>query len=145
MPQHRRYGKRVLIHYRGSLSDGRVFDDNTQGEALEVMIGARCLPPGIEEALHEMAPGEERSLALSPDKAFGQIDAAGIMELPRYAVPRAHELRTGMRIEWHSPHAAQPVNVLVAAINEATVTLDFNHPLAGESVVYWVRLVAVLD
>jgi FKBP-type peptidyl-prolyl cis-trans isomerase 2 len=109
------------------------------------MLGVGMLPLGIEEALHIMQIGEERELLLTPDKAFGQIDAGGIIELPCYAVPRAHELEKGMMVEWQSTQAPKDVMVLVADINETTVTLDFNHPLAGESVTYWVTLVDIID
>lgn len=141
---HKRYGTIVLINYQGRLSDGSVFDDHTTDEPLEVMLGARMLPLGIEEALHEMQAGEERTLTLSPAKAFGQVDAEGIMELPHYAVPRAHELKAGTMIDWYSPKAQRSVNCLVAEVNEATVTLDFNHPLAGQEVEYWVKVVDIL-
>lgn len=144
MSNSRRYGINVLINYQGRFPDGTIFDDRSKGEPLEVMLGTRSLPLGIEEALHEMEPGEERTLALTPDRAFGQIDAEGIMELPRFSVPQAHDLEAGMMIEWYSPKALKTVHVMVAAITAATVTLDFNHPLAGEDVVYWVRLVDIV-
>jgi FKBP-type peptidyl-prolyl cis-trans isomerase 2 len=140
----KRYGDVVAINYRGCLRDGTVFDDHSSGEPLEVMLGAHELPLGVEGALLEMLVGEERILHLPPEQAFGPIDAEGIMRLPRFAVPNAHQLEAGMTISWHAPQAPKTqVLVRVVAVDATTVTLDFNHPLAGEEVEYWLKLVAV--
>jgi FKBP-type peptidyl-prolyl cis-trans isomerase 2 len=135
----------VAVNYLGRLGDGTVFDDCSQGSPLEVMLGTRMLPPGIERALHEMQKGEERILRLLPVDAFGAIDGDAIIVLPRFSVPMSHELEVGMMIKWQSPNAPKVVNCLVAAITDATVTLDFNHPLAGEEVEYWLKLINISD
>jgi FKBP-type peptidyl-prolyl cis-trans isomerase 2 len=140
-----RYGSLITINYRGRLNDGTVFDDCSSGEPLRVVLGAGMLPPGVEAALHIMQKGEERTVRLLPEEAFGAIDGEGIMALPRFSVPRAHELEAGMMIEWLSPKAPKVVNCLVVGVNEATITLDFNHPLAGEEVEYWLKLVDVVE
>jgi FKBP-type peptidyl-prolyl cis-trans isomerase 2 len=137
----RRWGSVLAIYYRGRLSDGTVFDERCEGEALEVMLGAKMVPPGVEKVLREMQKGEERTVLLPPETAFGQIDGEGIIVVPRFAVPRDHELETGMMIEWRSPKAPKPALCCVAEITETTVTLDFNHPLAGAEVEYWLKLV----
>ncbi|MDR2107852.1 MAG: FKBP-type peptidyl-prolyl cis-trans isomerase [Coriobacteriales bacterium] len=130
----KRYGAVVSINYQGRLLDGTVFDDHMSDEPLPVMLGAKMVPLGIEQALHVMQSGEERTLRLLPEEAFGAIDGEGIITLPRFAVPNAHELESGMMIRWQSPKAPKEVNCLVAEVNQATVTLDFNHPLAGQEV-----------
>lgn len=145
MPVSKRYGLRVKINFRGSFPDGRIIDDHLDDEPYEVLLGAGMLPIGVEAALLEMEIGEERLLMLSPDQAFGEIDSEGIIKVPRYAVPRAHELEKGMTIEWSSQKAPKNVLVRIVDIDECTVTMDYNHPLAGESLVYQLKLVDIVD
>ena len=122
-------GQRVRFLYRGSFPDGRTFDD--------------CMK-ALEEALAAMEPGEERVLELSPAEAYGAYDESALQRVPTYRIPNGENLPVGQMIAWKTPRSAEPVPATVVSVENQVATLDFNHPLAGKDLVYWVKLIDVV-
>lgn len=137
--------KRVRINYKGSFADGTVFYDNENGLPIEVVVGGRSLPGALDKALAEMKVGEQRTV--DAPKAYGEYHPDAVQtRVPRYKIPNGDQLEEGMELMWTSPaNPLTPVPAKVLRVTEFTVDLDFNHPLAGKDLVYWVRLVEILD
>jgi len=144
MDQADRRGRRALVYYRGGALGEEAFDDFSQGKPAEILIGCGQVPPGIDEVLFEMRTGEERIVTLPPEKAYGQHDPAGVRSYARLLIEGGETLQTGDWLTWTNPVSRRPIPVKVIAATEHTVTLDFNHPLAGKSLEYWIKLVDIL-
>ena len=139
MPQ---TGNRVRFLYRGSLLDGTVFDDG-KDEPHEIILGRHQVMKPLEAALSSMEVGEERTVGIQAKDAYGLYDERALQSFPAYKVPHGEDLPVGETIGWTSPRNAQPIPAKVVNIENQVVTLDFNHPLAGKDIEYWVKLVAV--
>lgn len=137
-----RSGQRVRFLYRGSLPEGEVFDD-CEGSPHEIIIGRHQIMRKVEEALAEMEIGEERTIELAPEDAYGPYREDALQKFPAYKVPNGENLPVGETIGWRSPRNIEPIPAKVVSIENQIVTLDFNHPLAGKDIVYWVKLVSV--
>lgn len=138
--------RRALINYRGSLADGTVFDDNEKGEPLEVVIGGHSVPEPLDEALGEMKIGEERVVYVPAARGYGEYDRSAVQRVQRSSIPNGDQLREGMSVHWTFPKSAgRAVPATVVEAGEWSVELDFNHPLAGKDLVYWIRLVDLPD
>lgn len=137
--------RRVRINYKGSFADGTVFYDKADGDPIEVVVGGRSLPAALDRALAEMKAGEERTVAVP--KAYGEYRPEAIQtRVPRFKIPNGDRLEEGMELMWTSPaNPLSPVPAKVIRADEFTVDLDFNHPLAGKDLLYWVKLVELLD
>lgn len=133
-------GKTVRFLYKGSFPDGTVFDDGT-AEPHEITLGRRQVMEAIESALSTMKVGEEAVIELSAEAAYGPYDEDAVQRFPAYMVPNGNNLPVGKTIGWTSPRNSQPIPAKVSSIENGIVTLDFNHPLAGKDIVYWVKLV----
>lgn len=140
-----RFGKYALIHYKGGALGQEPFEDHTEDEPRKIQIGMDQVPRGIDEALFEMAPGETRTVVLIPEKAYGEHDPDGVQIRMRDEVPDGHELEVGAVLAWRNPitHAMLPAKVVEATRDY--VKLDFNHPLAGETLEYTIEMLDIVD
>lgn len=137
---------RFWINYKGMFPDGTVFDDNEDGEPLEVLIGARhSVMEPLENTVRQMNIGEERIVEIPCELAYGKYDRDGVKRIQKYLVPNADRLEAGMSIQWTSTNSIEPIHVRVVHVDDFVVELDFNHPLAGKDLVYWVKVVDILD
>ena len=136
-------GQRVRFLYRGSFPDGRTFDD-CKGVPHEIVLGRRQVMKALEETLSAMEPGEERILELSPAEAYRAYDESALQRVPTYRIPNGENLPVGQMIAWKTPRSAEPVPATVVSVENQVATLDFNHPLAGKDLVYWVKLIDVV-
>ena len=134
-------GDTVKIEYEGSLDDGSVFDSSKKhGEPLEFEVGAHQILPSFEDALMGMEEGEEKEFKLTPQDAYGDRNPQLVQNVPRDQVPANTECGSILVITL--PNGLQmPVKVI--EISEEWVTLDLNHPLAGETLSFKIRIVGV--
>lgn len=132
-------GKRVLVEYQGMLEDGTVFDSSEENGPLDITIGSGQVIQGIDEALAEMEIGEERTVSIPCEKAFGQYNERNIQKRELRYVPNAENLPVGQRISFMGP-GGQKVSALVQKIEEGYVYLDFNNKLAGKTLVYNLKI-----
>ena len=138
MPQ---TGNRVRFLYRGSLLDGTVFDDG-KDEPHEITLGRHQVMKPLEAALSSMEVGDERTVSIQAKDAYGLYDESALQSFPAYKVPHGEDLPVGETIG-RAISESQPIPAKVVSIENQVVTLDFNHPLAGKDIEYWVKLVAV--
>jgi FKBP-type peptidyl-prolyl cis-trans isomerase SlyD len=132
-------GKTVCLEYVLSLMDGTVVD-STEGSGLWTYVhGATRMPPGLASGVEGLGVGDHARLELSPEQAFGPIDPAAFQDVPRGLVPTT-ALQVGFAGELPGPDGTL-IPFRIHAIQADTVTLDLNHPLAGQNVIFdvWVR------
>lgn len=134
-------GQTVFFLYEGRFPNGEVFDDGTT-DPHSIVIGRREVLPKMEAALAEMSVGEERTLELGPDDAYGRRIESAVQHFPAYKIPNGDKMPVGEYIEWFSPrNPDHPIPAKVQSIVNGEVTLDFNHPLADKDIVYWIKVV----
>lgn len=135
--------RRFAFHYRGMLEDGTVFFDSAGKEPMECTEGRHEVMSALEAALCEMEPGEERTVHVG--KAYGDYDESAVQRrVLRYLIPGGDDLQEGQEIMWTSPQNPQkPIPARIVRADEYTFDIDFNHPLAGKDLTYWVNLVSV--
>jgi len=134
-------GKTVQVHYKGTLADGTVFDSSEGGEPLEFQTGAQSVIPGFEAAVVSMAVGETKTVTIACADAYGESSQDMIGLVPRASLPEDLDPEVGMMLEMHTQDGSMPVRVV--ALDEENVTLDANHPLAGEDLTFELTLVAI--
>ncbi len=136
-------GRRLKVHYTGSLEDGTVFDTSRDKEPMIVPLGLQRVITGFEEALEGMGAGETKRVVIPPGKAYGPHRPELVTEVARDQFPDALQLREGQRLQLTNP-AGMVTAVLVKALGDDTVTLDANHPLAGHTLVFDIEVLEVL-
>lgn len=141
--KHQEYsGKIALVRYRGGAVGGEIIDE-CLGEPDEIIIGAGQVPRGIEEALYDMEIGEQRDVIIPAAKAYGEHDPEGVVRYLRSFLADGDDLHLGDLVAWEHPVSKQVVPVRVVDETEETLTIDFNHLLAGQDLAYWLELVAI--
>lgn len=135
-------GDTVRIHYTGTLNDGTVFDSSQGREPLEFTVGSGEIIPGLDNALPGMSVGEEKSVAIPADDAYGQPDPNGRQEVPRAQIPEDIPLDPGTALQMQMPDG-RAVPVTVAEVTEEVVVLDANHPLAGKDLNFDIEMVEI--
>jgi FKBP-type peptidyl-prolyl cis-trans isomerase SlpA len=135
-------GAQVTLHYEIRLSDDRVVDSTFESEPMQFVVGDGSLDPRLEESLFGLPEGERTRILLTPEFAFGAPDPEMIHELPRADVPDDLSLGIDDLVEFNLPNG-DTVAGIVRAINEETLLVDFNHPLAGMNIQFIVHVLAV--
>ena len=138
-------GDTVKVHYEGTLDDGTVFDSSEKhGEPLEFEVGSGKLIPGFDDAIVGMKKGEEKKIKLEPCDAYGEHNPKLIKKIPLDQLPQKEELKAGMMLMLTLPEGVQ-FTALVSEIDEETVTLDLNHPLAGQTLNFKITVVDIVS
>ncbi len=141
MPQ-AKHGDLVKIHYKGSLEDGTVFDSSAGREPLEFTIGEGQVIPGFEEMVMGMEPGQSKTNTIPSDQAYGERRDDMMIEVERSHLPPDLNPEVGQDLYMQSPEG-HVLPVRIVAVQEAAVTIDANHPLAGKDLTFEVELVSI--
>jgi FKBP-type peptidyl-prolyl cis-trans isomerase 2 len=132
-------GDTVKVHYTGKLDDGTVFDSSESREPLKFTLGEGQVVAGFEEAVTGMDTGESKTFRIPAEKAYGPRSEDMVVQVDRDKldadmVPKPGEL-------WQiSRDNEDPIIVMVTEVDEETVTLDANHPLAGKDLTFEIRV-----
>lgn len=137
-------GDRVDVHYVGTLADGREFDSSHGGEPLTFIIGEGNLIGAFENAIVGMTPGDNKSVTIAADEAYGQHEPGLVHQVARAQIPDEVELAPGTRLQAQNDQG-QTIVLTVTQFDDASVTLDANHPLAGEDLTFDLQLVKIHD
>ncbi len=131
-------GDRVTIEYEGMLEDGEIIESSANTGPFELEVGEGAMPPGFENALIDMKEGEEKTVVLQPDEAFGHKDEKLLHTVNRNVLGENTTPKTGMVLGMtvDKDGQKQTIPALIAAVNGEDVTIDFNHPLAGKAITY---------
>lgn len=135
-------GDTVQIHYTGKLDDGTVFDSSEGREPLAVTLGEGQVIPGFESAAVGMEVGETKETRIDVADAYGERRDDLLLDVPREQLPDDLEVEVGTQLQLQQPDG-RAVPVTVAQLDDAKVTLDANHPLAGQPLTFELTLVAV--
>ena len=135
-------GKTVKVHYKGTLDDGTVFDSSEGGDPIEFEMGSGALIPGLEAAVAEMEVNMTRSVTIPSAEAYGDVNEDMVGQIPRSNLPEDIEPEVGMVLSMQSSEGDMPVRIV--ALDEDHLTLDANHPLAGQNLTFELTLVEVV-
>ncbi len=136
-------GKVVFIHYTLTNDQGEVLDSSKGGEPLGYVHGIGSIIPGLAKALEGKQKGDQFEVTVPPEEAYGQRDETLIQRLPRSAFPEEVDLVPGMQFQARSAAGTQIITV--TAVEGDEVTVDSNHPLAGESLTFAVEVTEVRE
>lgn len=133
-------GKKVKVHYTGTLDDGTKFDSSIdRGEPLEFVCMAGQMIPGFDKAVESMNVGDTITVHLEPSEAYGERSKEAIQTIPLANIPGAEDLPVGETVFLQGPNG-QPFPAKVAAMDDTTVTFDMNHELAGKPLNFEIEL-----
>jgi peptidylprolyl isomerase len=135
-------GDTVKVHYTGKLNDGTVFDSSADGEPLEFIIGEGQLIQDFEEAVIGMNPGESKTVQIPSNNAYGPHREEMLIVIDRSKFPEGLEPRIDQQLQVRHPNGQESV-VKVVDISDTNVTLDANHPLAGEDLTFEIQLTEI--
>ena len=135
-------GDTVKIHYKGTLDDGSQFDSSEDRDPLEFELGSGQVIPGFDTAVEGMTVGESKNVRLEPEDAYGPRHDQLVQEVERNVLPDDLDPKEGMALQSQSPEG-QVMQLMVTAVTETTVTLDANHPLAGQALSFDIELVDI--
>ena len=128
-------GTRVFLNFALSLEDGSEVDSNFSGDPVDFVIGDGSLLPGFERLLFGMAAGERHIYSVAPEHAFGMPNDSNVQVVPREHFDDEVDLEVGL-LFYFADAGGGEVPGLVIEFDEAAVTIDFNHPLAGRTILF---------
>ncbi|MFA7562112.1 MAG: peptidylprolyl isomerase [Methanoculleus sp.] len=137
-------GDTVQVHYTGKLGDGTVFDTSGEQTPLEFTIGSGQIIPGFERAVVGMEPGETKTATIPPEEAYGLHREEMTITVEREQFPDEINPEPGQQLQVQQPDGRMAL-VVISDVSESTVTLDANHPLAGQPLTFDIRLVDIVS
>ena len=135
-------GNTVKIHYTGTLDDGTEFDSSAGREPLEFAIGSGQVIPGFDSAVDGMTVGDSKTVTIPAGEAYGERHDQLVQEVPKTALPDDMKAEVGTQLQSQGPDG-QVMNLLVTAVEVESITVDGNHPLAGQALTFAIELVEV--
>lgn len=135
-------GDEVTVEYTGKLEDGTIFDSSEEREPLTFTLGDEQVIPGFEEAVLGMEPGESTTANVPPEDGYGARTDERVFEVERTDLPEEIDPEVGDRLQVQD-RAGQTFPASVVEVADSTVTLDANHPLAGQELTFDIELVSV--
>jgi len=131
----------VSLDYTLTVND-KVVDTSEGDEPIEFLQGHGNIIPGLEQALYGMAAGEKKDIVISAADGYGEIDPDAFAEVPRKEFPPQIPMEVGIELQLKD-ESGDSMDARIDAVNEGTVRLDFNHPLAGKQLNFSVQVVAL--
>ena len=135
-------GDTVRVHYTGTLEDGTTFDTSVGGEPLEFTLGAGQMIPGFEKAVYGLKIGESKTVTIPAEEAYGPQRDDLIMVIEREQLPADLDPKVDQQLQMQQTDGRTAV-VIVTDVSETTITVDANHPLAGEDLTFEIELVEI--
>lgn len=133
---------KIKVHYTGKFKDGKVFDSSLQREPLEFTVGAGQMIPGFDNAVVGMALNSKKTIEIPCAEAYGEKREELINQIPKTQLPEGLNPEVGQRLVSKMPDG-QEIPLTVTRVDEETITIDANHPLAGEDLTFEIEIVAV--
>ncbi|GHD37820.1 FKBP-type peptidyl-prolyl cis-trans isomerase [Halioglobus pacificus] len=132
-------GTRVFLNFSVSLEDGSEVDTNFGGEAVDFVVGDGSLLPGFERAMFGMTAGQRQVFTIAPEDAFGQPNDNNVQEIPRSQFDDDIDLQIGLVFSFADASGGELPGMIVS-FDDETVSIDFNHPLAGRTILFDVQV-----
>lgn len=134
-----RDGDRVKVHYTGRHEDGTVFDSSEGKEPLEFQVGGGQIIDGVNNAVIGMAVGDKKTVSIAPAEGYGEHDDGLVTEVPKEMMPDGAKVGDQLQAQGEG----QEFVVWITEIGKEAVTVDANHPLAGDTLVFDIELVEI--
>ncbi|MBT4365364.1 MAG: peptidylprolyl isomerase [Desulfobacterales bacterium] len=135
-------GMFVSVEYKGTLKNGEMFDTSEGRQPLEVAMGAGQMIKGFEAELLDLSLNDKKTFTISPEEAYGQRDENQMHSFDRSEVPPEMNPQIGQTIALSSPDGQQ-IPAMISQVDDEKVTVDLNHPLAGESLTFEIEVVGI--
>jgi len=135
--------KVVQINYKGTLADGSVFGESAAGSPLEFMMGAGKMIPALEKGILGLKVGDKKTIIVKAADAYGEYDKAAIQDVPKDQFPANLTLTVGGQYQVQT--ASGVMVVTIAGIKDKSISVDFNHPLAGKDLTFAIEVVKIRD
>ncbi|MFV1951553.1 MAG: peptidylprolyl isomerase [Nitrospinota bacterium] len=135
-------GDKVKIHYTGSLKDGKIFDSSEGKEPLGFTIGEKMVIPGFENAVIGMTAGETKKVSIPPGDAYGDHQKNLVVVVERSQLPSNIDPKVGMILHAQT-NDGRSSDVTITDITDESVTLDANHPIAGQELIFDLELIEI--
>ena len=132
-------GDTVRVEYTGKFEDGQVFDSNKGRELLEFTLGEGKIIPGFEKAVVGMEVGEEKTVKIPPEEGYGEYIEGLVADVERERFPEDLKLEVGRQLVIPQKNGNQLI-VTITKVTDSKVTLDANHPLAGKTLIFDIKL-----
>lgn len=134
---------KVKVHYTGKLKNGQVFDTSKERDPLEFQIGEQTIIPGFENAVKGMQVNEKKEVTILPEDAYGEVNENMIHDIPRENIEQDVNPEVGQEVAIKlSDGSSVPAQVI--EVNEKSIKIDANHPLAGRELQFELELVEIL-
>ena len=133
----------VSLEYVLTLDDGQEIDRSEIGEPLEYLHGHSQIIPGLEQALTGLTVGAEKQVIVAPEEGYGQYNDDQVQTMPRDAFPPEADLSEGELLNLQDEESGHVFQAQVVEASDDEIVLDFNHPLAGETLHFQVKVVGV--
>lgn len=134
-------GSTVQLEYTLKDDAGKVLDSNKGKDPLTYTHGTQQIIPGLEKALNGMRTGEEKQVTVNPEDRYGPVDPTAQTEVPKEMLP-PNALTVGTQLAARSP-SGETMLVRIKEIKETTVIIDLNHPLAGKTLFFDLKVLGV--
>jgi peptidylprolyl isomerase len=134
-------GRQVSFDYTLTV-DGEVVDSSKEKGPLQYTQGKGQIIPGLAKQMEGLQVGDEKTIVVPPEEAYGSINPEALREISKASLPEGLEPKVGMLLQMQTP-AGQVLPVKIVEVKEKSVVLDLNHPLAGKTLTFHVKIVDV--
>jgi peptidylprolyl isomerase len=138
-----RSGDMVKVHYTGQFDDGQVFGSTLNGEPLEFRLGQGKFIKCFEDAVVGMYEREKKLIKIPLDEACGPYQEDLLLRVDRADLPPNIDPQKGLVLNFKKPDGEVLIEATVADVNQDSVALDFNHPLAGKNLMFTIELIEI--
>lgn len=132
----------LLMHYRIALTNGTEIESSFDDEPVEISMGSGVLTEGMELALYGLETGDEQTLTLTPEQGFGLRDEDNIHKMPLSEFPDDLKPESGLVFEFET-QSGEDILGTILSVKDDRAEIDFNHPLAGQSLVFTVEILGI--
>jgi|AntAceMinimDraft_12_1070368.scaffolds.fasta_scaffold09834_3 peptidylprolyl isomerase len=137
-------GDTISVHYTGTLEDGTVFDTSKERDPLQFEVSSGMMIPGFDAAVLDMAAGDNKTVNIVAEEAYGEAREEMVATFPRTSFPEEIDPEIGQQLALTTP-SGQPLNVIVTKVEGDDITLDGNHFLAGKDLTFEIEVVEILN
>ena len=134
-------GKQVSFDYTLSV-DGEVVDSSKGGQPLEYTHGEGKIIIGLEKEMEGLKVGDEKTVEVKPEEAYGVKDPQAFRDVPKSSLPQGLEPKVDMMLQMQGP-GGQALPVRISEVKDDKIVLDLNHPLAGKTLMFQVKIVEI--
>ncbi len=137
-------GDTIVIDYKGKIEDGTVFDSTEGKNPLEFTIGEGEVIPGLEKGVIGMSVGESKVIVIPPEEGYGPHLKERVCNLDKKRIPDGYHPEVGQQLQLYRADGL-PVMGTVIAISDTAFTMDYNHPLAGKTLIFETTLIEIAE